>query len=327
MSRTAKNLLGVCAICALAFWVDIHELLGALSQLTLSAVLGLALLAAALIYVSALKWGLFLNELGARESTLRLFALYLVGYFVNLLLPSYVGGDALRSWYVGKNFRQHDAAAATILERYTGLVAMVALALVFVWFPKAVSGQVKAAVLLVAFGVAALTIMARSARLLQMLSHNKRAAVITPHLLKVQACFAVAAANKKLLLKALALSFLYHSLTVVNTMMAAYAVGWYDAPLLDLFVVLPLILLIGALPLTPQGLGIQEGAFYFFLHGVGATSAQALGVALVLRAKSYVLALIGGVIWLNLKKEEREISAYSPPSSAAQSPRGQYHEQ
>ena len=93
---------------------------------------------------------------------------------------------------------------------------------------------------------------------------------------------------------------MYHTVTVVNTLAAAAAVGWSQPPVAELFVVLPLILLVGALPLTPNGLGIQEGAFFFFLCAVGASPAQALGVALVLRAKSYVLALFGWLVWLTL---------------------------
>ena len=60
---------------------------------------------------------------------LHLFNLYLVGYFVNLFMPSYLGGDLVRSWYAGKEIGQHEALAATILERYTGFVAMIVLAI------------------------------------------------------------------------------------------------------------------------------------------------------------------------------------------------------
>ena len=83
---------------------------------------------------------------------------------------------------------------------------------------------------------------------------------------------------------------------------AAQAVGWENPPVWDLFVVLPLILLLAALPVAPSGLGLQEGAFYFFLHAVGANSGQALGVGIVLRAKSYAIAILGGLVWLRLRK-------------------------
>jgi uncharacterized protein (TIRG00374 family) len=103
--------------------------------------------------------------------------------------------------------------------------------------------------------------------------------------------------DKKLLQKVLLLSFVFHLLTIVNTAAVGYAVGWTDIPWRGLLVVVPLILLVGAVPISPQGLGIQEGAFVFFLHSVGATTGQALAIAVVLRAKSYLLALCGALVW------------------------------
>jgi uncharacterized membrane protein YbhN (UPF0104 family) len=111
--------------------------------------------------------------------------------------------------------------------------------------------------------------------------------------------------DRPLLIRAGILSLIFHLLTIVNTAAVAHAVGWHAVPWSDLLVVVPLILLVGAIPISPQGLGIQEGAFLFFLHSVGATSGQALAVALVLRAKSYVLALCGGLLWLTLVRDNQ----------------------
>ena len=121
--------------------------------------------------------------------------------------------------------------------------------------------------------------------------------------------------DKPLLYKTLGLSLLFHSIAVLNTIACAQAVGWANPPVWDLFVVLPIILLIAAIPLAPNGLGLQEGAFFFFLTGLGATPEQALGTALILRAKSYILAIIGGLIWLYLRYEDKKYSDESIPSS------------
>ncbi|MBN8549814.1 MAG: flippase-like domain-containing protein [Deltaproteobacteria bacterium] len=303
MKTILKNVLALLLLSGLIYMVNVKELWAALAQLTLESIFGLALLSVALIYVSALKWKLFLEYLGSQVSTLRLFLLYLVGYFVNLLMPSYLGGDIVRSWYVGKKVGQHEALAATILERYTGIVAMVALAFTCMWFVSLATVQIKFAVVVVALGLITITVLALSPRPMQMLERYKRLEPVLKNIRKVQDGFQMVRGNKALLCKALLLSLLYHSLTVINTVIAAQAVGWEHPPIGDLFVVLPIILLVGSIPATPNGLGIQEGAFYFFLHGLGATPAQALGVAVVLRAKSYVLALTGGLAWLSVRKD------------------------
>ena len=86
-------------------------------------------------------------------------------------------------------------------------------------------------------------------------------------------------------------------LTVYNTLLSATAVGWDSASVSGLFVVVPLVLLVSILPLTPNGVGLQEGAFLFFLERVGASRPEALAVGVVLRAKVTILGGIGGVLW------------------------------
>lgn len=303
MKRLFKAGIAAALIALLVYLVDLQKLWAALSELTVGAVIALALLSVALIYVSAFKWKLFLDELGAPVSIARLFQLYIVAYFVNCLFPSYIGGDALRSWYVGKKIGQHQAFAATVLERFMGLVAMVVLALGFMWFVELVTVQIKIIIVLIALGLTVVTVLALSEKPLKLLERFPQLSAVIKNVRKIQSALHSARGNRELLLKTFALSLLYHSFTVVNTLVAAHAVGWDNPPLGDLFVVLPIILLVGSIPATPQGLGIQEGAFYFFLHGIGATPAQALGVAVVLRAKSYVLALIGGLVWLRIRND------------------------
>lgn len=302
--KILKSIVAIALLALLVKLVSFEDLWSALSHLTVGSAVYLLFLSGVMIYVSALKWGFFLESFGAPVSVLKLFNLYLVGYFVNLLLPSYIGGDVVRSWYVGKDVGQHQALAATILERYTGIVAMLALALGFVWIAEGVTMEIKCAVVCVSFGVVVASIISYSPWLLGRLSGIRPLAKVVAHLMKVQDALRLASKDRALFCKALGLSFLFHSLTVLNTIAAAHAVGWQDPPVFSLFIVLPLILLVGALPLSPSGLGIQEGAFFFFLHSVGATPAQAFGVGVVLRAKSYVLAMLGWGAWARYHKQQ-----------------------
>ncbi len=305
--KALKWIVGILLLAVVLSMTNGQELISSLALVSLRDVVLLLAISAALILVSAVKWGLFLEALASKVPTLRLVRLYLIGYFVNLLMPSYLGGDVVRSLAVGRSMGQHEAFAATVLERYTGLVAMLLLALIFVWSAPAVTPMVYAAVIVLNLGVVALTALALSERSLHALRRipgTKRALVTFERL---QRAFHLARDNKALLFKTFALSLVYHSLTVVNTAVAACAVGWCNYGVFDLFAVLPLILLIGAIPISPQGLGLQEGAFSYFLSAIGATPEQAMGVAVVLRAKSYVLALFGGILWPLEKSSKTQV--------------------
>ena len=314
--------LGVGAVLVLLAFVDARSVFVALSQVTLQDLLLILLISALLIWVSVLKWQLFLAELGIAAGCLRLTRLYLLGYFVNLLMPSYIGGDVARSVSIGKGGDQANAFSATFLERYTGLVAMVAMALIGVCFAGAVTPQIRFATLLIAFGL-----FGGSVALFLGYGSKIASAVRSPDriilfLRKIEAGLKRGVATKRVVLRAAGFSILFHLLTVVNTAAVGFAVGWMDIPWLELTVVVPLILLVGAIPISPQGLGIQEGAFLYFLCAVGASEPQALAIGIILRAKSYFLALLGGVLWLLSRSESvpvtvNALATQQEPSSGA----------
>ena len=302
-STVLRAVAGVGIIVALLSFFDMKGCVAALSDVTAWDLVVIFALSIALVLVSVLKWRLFLERLGITASIAHLFRLYLVGYFVNLIMPSALGGDVVRSLYVGKDVDRVRAMSATLLERYTGFMAMVSMAFVAVWWAPAVSREIAVATVLVGFAALMLTLALVTGTLVRLSEILRVPSRLHTKIVRMQEGFSWGLGDAKLLARAGALSFGFHLLTIVNTAAVAHSVGWHGVPWGDLFVVVPLILLVSAIPLSPQGLGIQEGAFLYFLHAVGATTGEALAVALVLRAKSYVLALCGGALWLTLSRE------------------------
>ncbi len=300
LATAMRALLGLLLIGALLSFFDLQGCLTALCDVTAWDLLIIFAISFALVLVSVFKWRLFLERLGISASVSHLFRLYLVGYFVNLIMPSALGGDVVRTLYVGKDVDRVRAMSATFLERYTGLIAMIAMAFVAVWFAPAVSPEITVATVVLGFAAFALTIALLTGRLVWVSEILRVPTKVHSRLVRMQQGVSCGLSDARLLARAGTLSLLF--LTIVNTAAVAYAVGWEAVPWGDLLVVVPLILLVGAIPLSPQGLGIQEGAFLYFLHAVGATTGQALAVALLLRGKSYVLALCGGILWLTLSR-------------------------
>ncbi len=306
-SSFLKGALSLLLLCGIFFFVSPQALLAEFFSISLIHVGLLLLISVAMVWLSAAKWRLFLGE--DAPSTWRLFNLYLIGYFVNALLPSYVGGDAARSYLAGKKSGQVTAASATILERYTGLVAMFGLGLLASLLPLgvAVPVAVRIAVVLLAMGLALVTAM-----LLWRKSFDFGTKLLPQKFRdtagKIRISLIAGVTNRRVLAEALLLSLVYHCFTVINTAVAAYAVGWGTVPLAQLFVVLPIILTIGGLPITPSGLGLQEGAFVYFLGILGASGPQSLAIGILLRAKSYILAFVG---WGLFVLEQRSVSATS----------------
>jgi hypothetical protein len=292
--------------CAFLLWlVGVGELLDTLANARPEYLVYLLLLSIVMIWASCLKWQLFLRASGADVPMLRLMRYYTISYFFNTFTPSYIGGDVARSYHVGKYMgSQRDALVATFLERFTGLLAMSLLGVASVCFGVDATKDLRVSILLVGLVAVLLaaacfsTVFGRLCfsicyAVLARLPEGRIGKVLVKTARSFDEGLSHARSNLPLLSKALVLSFFFHLLTVINTYLAAKAVAWDGAEFGSLFVVVPLVLLVGMVPITPGGLGIQEGAFLFLLQRVGATQAQGLSVGVVLRAKIVILALVG----------------------------------
>ena len=302
--KALRYLVGLAVLVALVCLADIRSVVTSLAYISLFDLFILIVLSFFLVLVSVIKWRIFLARLGIVATVTRLYRLYLVGYFVNLIMPSYLGGDVVRSLYIGANVDKVHAVSATMLERYTGFIAMISMALIALLFAPNIPKELTIVVICTALSLVVVSVAlfrGYTAKLARWINIPERFVQI---LKKVEQSLRWGMIDCKLLLRAFLLSVTFHLLTILNTAAVGHAVGWVDIPWGDLFVVVPLILIVGALPISPQGLGIQEGAFLFFLHAVGASSGEALAVGLVLRAKSYLLAGLGGFLWMGLKKGE-----------------------
>ena len=294
-----KGVFALALIGALIWWIPLDEVASALSNLTVSLAIYLILISVVLLFISVMKWKTLIRTQGKDESTVRLFGLYLMGYFFNLMFPSMVGGDAIRSWYLGKSLGQREAAAATFLERYSGFFAMLTLGVTCMWFTSVVTNSERLTVTLIFSGFMVASVLLSSKFMVKALaSLPKIGGVVAKQAELFQQALRISTKKWFTVIVVLVYSFLFYGIAVVNVIACALAVGWVDIPVLDVFVVLPVILLISALPIAPQGIGLQEGAFVYYLTLLGATSAEALGIALIIRAKAYLLAFFGGIWWL-----------------------------
>lgn len=306
----------VLLLSGLFFLVDFREIIAVLAGLDLLYVFYLFLIGYLVIWLSCLKWKLFIEASGHTANLRSLMYYYTVGYFFNMFAPSFIAGDISRSLHLGEELKsKKNAFISTFLERFTGLFAMSILGASFVTFGSGATAGVEIAIWIVFLFSASLALICFNRGLSKMFFSytsgildkyftSKRGVKFKNLLERVDQGMAFARNDLKLFLRAMYLSFAFHMLTVLNTWVAAKAIGW-EADVASLFVVVPLILLVGMIPISPNGWGIQEGAFLFFLQRIGANKAQGLSVGLVLRAKVVIISLIGGVIFLFLRKKNK----------------------
>jgi hypothetical protein len=75
-------------------------------------------------------------------------------------------------------------------------------------------------------------------------------------------------------------------------------------PALALFVIVPVIFCISALPITPSGLGVRENLFVLMLAVLGVPRTASLSVSLLTFAEGLFWSLVGGMIYVGLREKD-----------------------
>ena len=269
--------------------------------------LGLGALFLAFPVLQALR----LHPLVARytQSVRSTFVVFMVGAFFNIMLPSNVGGDAVRLVYLKRMRAQnwggpfamlmlHRATAMGVLLLAAGLhaalnaqrfAAMVAgVAFDAGWTQRLSGGVVLAGVLGLALLATLAWFAARRVRV-KALAWLRRFA---------RECWdAIRELGWPAFGATLALTALFHFVRMLAFYLLIRASGQQIA-LFDLLPVLAATALAGVVPLTVGGLGLMEGALSVSLTLFGVAETAAIAAAIANRAVLLVSAAIGGVVYV-----------------------------
>jgi uncharacterized protein (TIRG00374 family) len=278
---------------------DLGQVFGLLREMHWAPFLGALFLFLVGVPVRAYRWGSLVWSLGVQASARRLMALYFVGSFFNLFLPTGLGGDAVKMYELSRGDHKVAAAISSVLvDRFLGLFVLFALALAaLIGSYELVAPPVRAFIALVFAGslvVAALlfqrTWLAAWGRRLgvdRLLGRFKilRELYDSIHLYSVPA-----------LLRALAASLVFDLILILGYYLLGTAAG-LDLSLWYYFLFVPIISALLMLP-SVGGLGIREGATVFLFQRVGVDSSRALALALAYDVTLLAIGLTGAGIYL-----------------------------
>jgi uncharacterized membrane protein YbhN (UPF0104 family) len=111
--------------------------------------------------------------------------------------------------------------------------------------------------------------------------------------------------SKGFLGRAIGLSLLVNVVCVLQMMLLSFGMGASVSSSAWL-VIVPMIFCISALPITPSGLGVRENLFVLMLAvpEIGVPKTVALSLSLLAYAGSLFWSLVGGIVYLGLKKKQ-----------------------
>jgi uncharacterized protein (TIRG00374 family) len=265
------------------------------------------------VWPMALRWRWLLKARGIEERQSWLVRAYYTAYTAGQVLPTSIGGDAMR---IFETSRRHPGnggpvAGTVLLERALGGAATLTLAAVgfvlaighydvgpYLW----VEGAFVLAT--IALGVAlfsrrAARQLARTEPLLRRMRVDKpiRNAYIAIHAYR---------SNVRLLFAVFALTLAVQSVRVLSIWLAGRAVG-VDLPPRPYYVMGPLLFLVMLVPFTINGLAVRETFFVSFLGQLGVEPSKAFATGFVFFLVTVALSLPGAVIlaWEAIRRSGR----------------------
>ncbi len=262
--------------------------------------------------INSLKLRILLSAYQIKQGLGRLIALHWSSIFLSNFLPTSFGGDVYKFYILQKDSsdKRGEVFSALLMSRAVGFVAMILLNLVFAGYTAFTRKTLIPAgsalwwleIALFA-GLVVLFVLWKQQEFFSRIFSR-----ILPRMKILDRLFSVlrkiSSLSAATLLKVLLLSFLYGLISC-----GAFAIYYFGAGVsgsVYLFFIASLISLSGILPVTLNGLGLNEFIQVVLLQQLMISSETAVFVAFINRVLTMLYSLPGGVVWL-LGKQTGEV--------------------
>ena len=311
----------VTALCTayLVWKIDVSESVREIADANFAYLLAALAIMAVTVLPMAWRWQQLLRAKGIEERLPWLTRSYYVSYAAGQILPTSIGGDAMRIFETSRRHPGHGGpvAGSVLLERALGGTATLILAAIgfalayghydvgaYLWIEGAfVVGTVVLAVL-----VFSRTLRRPLARLVPLL---RRLWLERP----VRAVYEGIHGYRErawLLVGVLALTVFVQAFRVLAIWMTGKSVG-VDLSPRPYYVMGPLLFLVILVPFTINGLAVRESFFVSFLGQLGVDHDAAFATGFLFFLVTLALSVPGGVIlaWENLRVGPKNARAFS----------------
>jgi len=298
-------------------WSSFIEYFRRMHLLVFAGALGIFVLGQAIV---GLRWWLLLRTQSIFINFWAALRLHFLGLFYNNFMPSSIGGDLIRAWYVAKHTdKRFEAALSVFVDRVVGLLATLLIAAFFYMLFLRGQGAVIASdsqdktglidSIANYKGVILWVIVVLAVVFLGFLLHkrgrailNKAWASIRDHsvrlIIKFKDAIVVYCSKPQAILMVVALTVLMQLMVITGFWFLGVNMG-IKADLKYYYVFFTLTWVLGAIPVSIGGAGVIEASLVLlFVQVAGIEEASAWAIALSQRAVWMIASLPGAVIHL-----------------------------
>ncbi|UCF64350.1 MAG: flippase-like domain-containing protein [bacterium] len=304
MKKILLNLLRISVSFGLIFYLlyiaDVSKIMVILKSLNIWGFFLAVVVCLLSLLIMAMRWRVLNLSHGIQTRTSQLYVFYLIGLFFNNFLPTSIGGDLARVFYLSKSSKNRSASIGTVfLERIIGLLATLTLAFVSLfWLIQYFHSNRIIYVTMIIIGIIAIFLASIMSRRLYK-RFNGLISLITFYeigdkIIKVLDTLHFYRNKKSILLKTYLYSILSQFLLILMNFALARALGLTGVTLGYLILVVPITFVIGLVP-SINGIGVRDTGYLILLSRQGLETSQILSLSLTVTFVPILISLVGGI--------------------------------
>lgn len=307
---------GSAVFIGIVYWlVDLDTLWRTLRRMPIWLWAFTVLVHSALHVVQAAKWRAFLAMSGVKVRVGVVLQAHAAGQFGGVILPSVLGGDAVRTALVVRNVGKPEAVLfAGVVDRIVDTACMLTLiGIGFVLAPSALDGSALEVhtFLLIALATGTVAGLVGLRWLLRPASLRKLPRRVAIGVLRARRAFRTMQRHPRQALVAFAIGLAIQACFVVTVILIGETLGLnLDTRLWFLF--WPVAKMAAMLPASLGGLGVLELTFSFLVRGF-ADRDVAIAIAVVMQTVRLAVAVLGGGYWLATSIGSRSVRRVADP--------------
>ena len=254
----------------------------------------------AAVLLSALRWRTLLAAIDIVRSVGSLYKAFLVGNFFNQFIPSTVGGDIARAWWIkSSDTSTTNTMMVVAADRLIGLcgICVVGLLAAHTQSQMQISRFAGAFLLIMLAGLTTVASPTAQAGLRRLFAKTRFLRGQLARLATVLQGINALRTSPGSLAIAFAISVALQAVVIFQFAVISRALG-LDISISALAVIVPLVSLVTTLPVSINGIGLREAAFVVIGAPFGLSNEGAVAMSLLFLFVATLYAMVGGAIYL-----------------------------
>ncbi len=301
--RIFRLAIGISLLVFLLYKADLRKVISLISSLNLTLFFLAIFVSIGITFISSYRWQILLGVRGIKILFFNAASLYFIGAFFNNFLPTSFGGDGIRAYEFSKdNKKVEDSVASVLMDRFIGVFTLIPIVIIAaILGPKiARSGDIiwSIAILLGTCILIAIFIFNKNlARRFKIFLRPLSSTKLEKKIGQFYDAINVYKGHPKGLFYASIISLIYQLANIYTVFLISLALG-LKLSFISFLIYIPIITVISMLPISINGVGIQEGGFIFLFREVGVDTANAFSMSVLFHVLRFSCGLVGGIIYL-----------------------------